>query len=186
LPDEADADDGTREECPTCGRKFRPAALDRHSRVCTKVFVKKRKAFDSTAARMPAEALAKGPGGGGAAGGRRRRGGPAGRGRPPPSSSSSSSAAAAAKAKAWKAKSSALRDAMKASRMIAQAEKEGRDIRELDLPTTAPDTSLVPCPHCGRTFNATAADRHIPRCATTKARPKRLARGAGGGAWKRS
>ena len=31
-------------------------------------------------------------------------------------------------------------------------------------PVSAPDPSFVPCPTCGRTFNPTAAERHIPRC----------------------
>jgi len=35
---------------------------------------------------------------------------------------------------------------------------------------SAPDSSLVPCPHCGRRFNATAAERHIPKCNDIKAK----------------
>lgn len=31
---------------------------------------------------------------------------------------------------------------------------------------------LVPCPHCARTFNPTAAERHIPKCKDTVNRPK--------------
>jgi hypothetical protein len=33
-----------------------------------------------------------------------------------------------------------------------------------------PDPDLVPCEHCGRRFNETAAERHIPICAQTKHR----------------
>ncbi|CAE7884371.1 Zc2hc1c, partial [Symbiodinium sp. KB8] len=82
---------------------------------------------------------------------------------------------------AWKAKSEQLRAAMKANRMMAAAKARGQDIATLDLPSV-PDVGsqdLVPCPHCGRTFNETAAERHIPRCKTTKARPSRLVKGGG-------
>ena len=34
--------------------------------------------------------------------------------------------------------------------------------------TVNPD--YVPCPHCNRTFNETAAERHIPKCLESKRR----------------
>lgn len=34
--------------------------------------------------------------------------------------------------------------------------------------------STCPCPHCGRVFAEKAALRHIPICATIKAKPKTL------------
>ena len=37
---------GERIPCPDCGRKFNEAALVKHTRICKKVFVEKRKAFD--------------------------------------------------------------------------------------------------------------------------------------------
>ena len=40
----------------------------------------------------------------------------------------------------------------------------------------------MPCPHCGRKFNAHAAERHIPKCASIVTRPRTLVRGRGGGA----
>jgi hypothetical protein len=44
--EEAPRDDGVREPCSSCGRKFNSAALAKHERICQKVFVDKRKAFD--------------------------------------------------------------------------------------------------------------------------------------------
>lgn len=44
--EEAPRDDGTRDPCSTCGRKFNSEALIKHERICKKVFVQKRKAFD--------------------------------------------------------------------------------------------------------------------------------------------
>lgn len=43
---QAPQDDGIREPCSTCGRKFNSEALQKHERICQKVFVQKRKAFD--------------------------------------------------------------------------------------------------------------------------------------------
>ena len=51
------------------------------------------------------------------------------------------------------------------------------------LPPPPTDPSLddrVPCPHCGRKFNATAAERHIPKCSSIRAKPKTLVRGGNG------
>jgi hypothetical protein len=68
---------------------------------------------------------------------------------------------------------------MKAAREFAKAKAEGKP---LPPPVaSAPDPSLVPCPHCGRTFNQKAAERHIPQCQNIKAKPSALKRGAGGG-----
>ena len=39
-------------QCATCGRTFNPRALEIHTRICTKVFASKRKAFISAEARM--------------------------------------------------------------------------------------------------------------------------------------
>jgi DNA-directed RNA polymerase subunit RPC12/RpoP len=80
----------------------------------------------------------------------------------------------------WKNQSSALRDAMKRNRIISQAEKEGKDIRTLDLPP-APEAvdDRTPCPHCGRSFNALAAERHIPKCTSIKSKPSMLRAGGG-------
>ena len=45
--------------------------------------------------------------------------------------------------------------------------------------------SLVPCPHCGRSFSETAAERHIPKCQDTVHKPTRLLAGGGTGAHQR-
>ena len=33
-------------------------------------------------------------------------------------------------------------------------------------------SKLIPCPHCNRTFNTVAAERHIPACKEMKHKPK--------------
>ena len=50
----AQGDEGDREECPSCGRKFASEALDRHIKICKKVFVQKRKVFDTKKVRQEA------------------------------------------------------------------------------------------------------------------------------------
>ncbi|KAJ3062260.1 Zinc finger C2HC domain-containing protein 1C [Podochytrium sp. JEL0797] len=46
-----------------------------------------------------------------------------------------------------------------------------------------PDPDYIQCDHCGRRFNETAAERHIPICANTKHRPKpMMGKGGAGGA----
>jgi hypothetical protein len=47
MPDEqAPRDDGNREPCNTCGRKFNSEALVKHERICQKTHNQKRKVFD--------------------------------------------------------------------------------------------------------------------------------------------
>jgi hypothetical protein len=75
----------------------------------------------------------------------------------------------------WKAKSESFREQIRYNKMVTDAEKAGKSLAALPLPPQAVD-DRVPCPHCGRKFNADVADRHIPKCATAKARPNRLQR----------
>jgi uncharacterized C2H2 Zn-finger protein len=164
-------------QCPDCGRKFNPISYAKHTKNCKKVFQTKRKAFDMKKARI-GEAIQKQGGSNSSSsyGSRnsrnsraKERGGGREKERKLPSAGNSK----------WKQQSSALREAMKQSRMVAKYQKEGR-LHE--LPAMAPaavDPSFVPCPHCGRSFNQKAAARHIPKCAGTKAKPKRLIRGSG-------
>ena len=100
----------------------------------------------------------------------------------------------------WKAESAQFREAMRNSRLIAQAEKEGKDLSTIDFgpsdpnaqpqvcsdPTTAlrncpsqrrrltgvcgAQMEMCGCPTCGRNFSKEAAERHIPSCAQRKAR----------------
>ena len=70
----------------------------------------------------------------------------------------------------WKQQSDMFRQAMKSSRDVTKALESGAPLPP-SVPS-APDPSLVPCPHCGRRFNGKAADRHIPQCQNIKAKPK--------------
>merc|ERR1711916_35823 len=73
----------------------------------------------------------------------------------------------------WKSQSAALRKAMLEAR--GKGTKDMFDVLEVGAETS----SLIPCPHCGRKFNQTAADRHIPQCQNIKAKPKTLKKNTG-------
>lgn len=79
----------------------------------------------------------------------------------------------------WKQQSLQFREAMRAARMYGQAAAKGEDLPPPVM--SAPDPSLVPCPHCGRRFNEKAAERHIPQCQNIRAKPSILKKGAGSG-----
>ena len=162
--------------CPDCGRKFNPKSYVKHVKNCAKVNTK-RKAFNMKDARVGEAIKQQGGGSSYSSGSSSRRSGAGRRGKGRDDDRKLPSTAK--KAGAWKNQSSALRDAMKNSRMVTKYQKEGR-LHE--LPAMAPaavDPSFIPCPHCGRSFNQKAGARHIPKCAGTKARPKRLVRGSG-------
>jgi len=163
--------------CSSCGRKFRKTVLTKHSKVCNKVFMQKRETFDAKNARL--QDVMKNPEDARTLQNAQRET------RPSKSRAVSKVAPAkpAKKGNKWKQQSQALREAMKYNRMLSKAEAEGRDISSIPpAPSSVADNDLVPCPHCGRTFNEKAAERHIPRCKDTKAKPTRLVRGSGNNA----
>jgi hypothetical protein len=49
---EEEDDDGDRIECDGCGRKFKPESLQKHKKICKKVFQSKRKKFDMKKQRI--------------------------------------------------------------------------------------------------------------------------------------
>lgn len=165
---------GQQLECPDCHRKFNPIPYEKHVKICAKVFLQKRKVFDSTKMRVEdnpellkilkqkqkEEAMAA----------RRKTKAAAAQETPVGTDS-------AAKSK-WKQQSSAFREAMRAARNVAVAQASGAPLPP--VAPSAPDPSLIPCPHCGRRFNEKAAERHIPQCQSIRAKPTILKRGTGG------
>jgi hypothetical protein len=83
----------------------------------------------------------------------------------------------------WKRDRAALRDALRAGRELEDAKARGVPMSELPPPPPTDDSydDRVPCPHCGRKFNTTAAERHIPKCSSIRAKPKTLLRGSAPG-----
>ena len=177
--DDYETDDGYgMSECPDCGRKFNSTAYPKHVKICKDVFIKKRKAFDMAQKRVEGnpellqilkkkekeekmKALKAAKAGNAAASNREET--PVG----------------GTQQQKWKQQSEAFRQALREARKAQQAQAEGRPLPPA-MPS-APDPSLVPCPHCSRRFSEAAAERHIPQCRNIKAKPSSLKRGAGGG-----
>jgi hypothetical protein len=164
--------------CPDCGRKFNEQSLQRHRNICKEVFMKKRKVFDSSKMRLEGdgvdpelkqivettkknEKILE-----------RKKKIAASKGQIPSTPNQTPSK--------WKNQSDSFREAMKSAREVSDAIASGAP---LPPPTKSAfiDPSLMACPHCGRTFNQKAGERHIPQCQNIKARPSALKKGTGGG-----
>jgi hypothetical protein len=70
----------------------------------------------------------------------------------------------------WKIERAQLREALRAGREYTRAIEQGIEPPPMPAASAAAD-DRVECPHCGRRFAELAAQRHIPKCATQKARP---------------
>jgi endogenous inhibitor of DNA gyrase (YacG/DUF329 family) len=155
------------EECPTCGRTFRISVLPRHEALCRKQSNKPRKVFNMRDQRLDGveginevqrAAPAKGRGGGRDA-------------------AATSAGAAKGKLPKWKVQHEQFQAAMRAVRQQNEAAAGGGGFGSGALapppaPMPAEYDDRVPCPHCGRKFAEDVAARHIPKCATTVAKPK--------------
>jgi len=186
VPEGADVGPSALAPCDTCGRKFNARALEIHSRSCATVFATKRRAFDVAKQRAAGTEIERfkrmggggtafddddgGFGGGFGGGGARRASKPRATGasalRRAPASRNVPTQRAVPK---WKKDSERFRAGLRSGRTGQPIEPEHEE-------------DLVPCPHCGRSFNERAAERHVPRCADIRAKPSRLARGGGRGA----
>ena len=78
----------------------------------------------------------------------------------------------------WKRDHMAFQAAMTACKQNSGAEASGMPL-PANLPPPPECDDRIPCPHCGRRFNALAAERHIPKCQAISAKPKTLTRGGG-------
>lgn len=158
-----------RQKCPHCPRKFNAKALAKHVPICIKSGTK-RKAFNAGAKRAAAMAAENGLDAG-LAKKVERAANKAQRAKMKAQKKAKKPGATKKKKNAkWAAQSNALRAAMRSAR--------GAPV-DASAPPAAPDPSLKPCPHCGRTFNETARERHIGHCKNSRSKPKRLRKGGG-------
>jgi len=102
----------------------------------------------------------------------------------------------------WRFQSQQFREAMKAARMYSHMEKTGQTgvavtssaqqrqlgggghgggggFADLSNNSGAVDPSYIQCPHCMRSYNEKAAERHIPKCASIINKPSFLSKGTG-------
>ena len=156
-------------QCQGCGRTFNESAFAKHTKICDKVFCAKRSTFDSKKHRLNGTEAAQVSGGSKGAG---KRGAASNtRGRSDRSGGASSALNNGSMPK-WKTQSSQLREAMKASRQVAMAQKEaerrGVPLASVLPPSSSPgggasyeDPSFIRCPHCNRTFNEKVYFLHL-------------------------
>jgi len=157
--------------CRHCGRKFRWEALQKHEKICVKVFQKERKKFNVQEQRLPEEALKLQHEAKRAQryNGTRRQGNRGSAQKLAPENKIPSN---------WRLKSEAFRRAIKESRVVTKFQQEGRSLKDLPPPQAPPPEldDRVPCPHCGRRFGQQQAERHIPKCKDIKAKPTGILR----------
>jgi uncharacterized C2H2 Zn-finger protein len=143
-------EDGEDEElmtCPDCNRNFKASSFEKHVKVCKKVFMNKRKAFNSAAQRdlgeVPKPKATK----------------------PEPRRAANNTAKQlpAASLPKWKTQSEEFRANLRASRFAQSGDIEAYE-KAAKQASALSQQSLTPCPHCGRSFNETAAEKHIPIC----------------------
>ncbi|KAL8611177.1 hypothetical protein ACOMHN_064467 [Nucella lapillus] len=134
--------------CKECGRKFADDRIEKHQSACKNAH-KKRKAFDPTQMRTDGTEMAQ----------YIRRG--------------THKKEPKTKKKAnWRQEHQEFIANIRYAKQLQQMEQQG--VAPKDLPPPPPTKAredMVPCPHCGRTFNEHAAERHIPRCQGLKTRP---------------
>lgn len=156
-----EATDGPQEgtmECPDCGRHFAPEPFSRHVRICKKVFVSKRKVFDSSKKRIEAIPELK------SLLDNKKK------------TTKKQTQQSSSKSKNnWKLQSLAFREAMRAARGAANHSSDN----VVEERTPYVDPSLIQCPNCLRRFNSNAAERHIPVCKNIIAKPSTLRKGSG-------
>jgi len=178
MLDELD-DGGPLVPCPDCGRKFKEDRLDRHIKICQKVFVQKRKQFNSAANRLGeldnANALIENA-----------------KQIEKEKEMHKENKGSVKKDKAvpkWKAQSLAFRQAILAAKGAggdAEAQEKAdalqAELNEVNEANGGADAGMTKCPHCGRTFNKEAGERHIAICVKTFGGKQGGGRPAKGGA----
>mmetsp|Transcript_21705 Transcript_21705/g.39836 ORF Transcript_21705/g.39836 Transcript_21705/m.39836 type:complete len:730 (-) Transcript_21705:200-2389(-) len=187
--DDEYGDPGPLMECPDCGRRFKAEVMEKHAAICKKVFQQKRKQFNSAANRLGdlenAGALIANAQ---KIGEEKERTAAQAQQTAQPTKAARKEEEDASKMPEWKKKSLAFRSAIlraKGASGDAQAEAEAQAMEKKLEAAGGADSNMTKCPHCGRTFNKEAAERHIPICLKTfgsKAGGGRLPKGGGLGA----
>lgn len=71
-----------------------------------------------------------------------------------------------AKKSDWRRKHEEFIQAIRGAKKVQQHLANGGKLSDLPPPPPSENPDYVQCPHCARRFNDSAAQRHIPKCAT--------------------
>ncbi|CAF3845634.1 unnamed protein product [Rotaria sordida] len=139
--------------CSVCNRTFASDRIQQHEEAC-KIAHKQRRVFDSTKQRLQGTEAAtyfrKGKGGKG----------------PNPSAKPQISKSN------WRQKHEDFIRAIRYAKQATNYEKAGGRLADLPPPPVSVNPDYVQCPHCGRNYAPTVAERHIPKCVNILAKPK--------------
>uniref|UniRef100_A0A182PNJ9 C2HC/C3H-type domain-containing protein n=1 Tax=Anopheles epiroticus TaxID=199890 RepID=A0A182PNJ9_9DIPT len=159
--------------CDICSRNFATERIDKHRQICQKTKTKKRKVFDITKHRVQgtdAESYVlkgkKGANAGAASVARKQSS---------QLTAAASGAAAGGKQSNWRKKHEEFIATIRAAKEMKAHLARGGKLSDLPPPPPSENPDYIQCPHCSRRFNQTAAERHIPKCATmlhNKPKPK--------------
>ncbi|XP_064486171.1 uncharacterized protein LOC135398716 [Ornithodoros turicata] len=129
-----------QERCDICGRGFDKDRIEKHRGICKKAASKKVKVFDATKMRTKGtevEAYVKR--------GLHKKQVPV-------------------KKSNWRAQHEEFIATVRQAKQVQEHLAAGGKLSDLPPPPPSSNPDYVPCPHCGRKFNESAAERHIPRC----------------------
>ncbi|XP_053680931.1 uncharacterized protein LOC128731811 [Anopheles nili] len=158
--------------CDICSRNFATERIEKHRQICQKTKAKKRKVFDTTKHRVQgtdAETYV--------LKGKKSTAGGVSVARKQSSqlSSTSSGVGATGKPNNWRKKHEEFIATIRAAKELKTYLAKGGKLSDLPPPPPSENPDYIQCPHCSRRFNQTAAERHIPKCATmlhNKPKPK--------------
>ncbi|XP_076547512.1 uncharacterized protein LOC117610125 isoform X2 [Osmia lignaria lignaria] len=128
--------------CKICGRRFAQDRVTLHEQICTKTAQKKRKQFDAMMYRVKGTDLEKFVRSG------HCKKQPE---KPVPKSN-------------WRRKHEDFINAIRSAKQVQAHLAAGGKLSDLPPPPASDTSDYVQCPHCGRKFNQSAAERHIPKC----------------------
>ncbi|EAT46258.1 AAEL002543-PA, partial [Aedes aegypti] len=145
--------------CTICSRNFAEDRIEKHREICQKTKSKKRKVFDTTKHRVlgtDAEKYVLQKKKVGAAASKKSVSGP----------STAPKGADNRRKSDWRRKHEEFIQAIRAAKEMQAHLAKGGKLSDLPPPPPSENPDYVQCPHCSRRFNQTAAERHIPKCAT--------------------
>ncbi|NXD75655.1 ZC21C protein, partial [Halcyon senegalensis] len=142
-------EEGGREQCSFCGRKFLCTRIEKHMSICSKSQGSQRKAFDSSKARIRGTDLERY---------QQWKSSERPQNEPPRRNN-------------WRQKHESLIRTLQQARQVQQFLSKGGKVSDLPPLPTIKNTDYIACPYCRRKFAPRVAERHIPKCKTIKNRP---------------